>query len=254
MDEAEWKQEGERIIMKAAMDAGATAEMIEIEWKAGRIVVTVKAEEVFMSADFHESEYVEEELEFDGDDDGEGGEDFDDFVEGEEDEENFDDLGDDDMEDFDEDETDMDMDIDMDDCVEVDSSGGSGVDVVSLARAINQAFDEEGEGSVGYNIAVHHSVEVTTPGATDELSGVMFESYKGFDVVVEYQDTKTNKMKKIEGKLVERDDEFTRINEKGRMRKFPNELVDSVKLPKAKSEKGVGGASKKKSSKKKKKK
>jgi len=142
----------------------------------------------------------------------------------------------------------------MDDCVEVDSSGGSGVDVVSLARAINQAFDEEGEGSVGYNIAVHHSVEVTTPGATDELSGVMFESYKGFDVVVEYQDTKTNKMKKIEGKLVERDDEFTRINEKGRMRKFPNELVDSVKLPKAKSERGVGGASKKKSSKKKKKK
>lgn len=56
----------------------------------------------------------------------------------------------------------------------------SGVDLTALARAINVALDDQG---VGLAIAEAHSIEVTTPGASDELSGIMFESYKGFDVL-----------------------------------------------------------------------
>ena len=99
---------------------------------------------------------------------------------------------------------------------------------------------EEGEGSMGYNIAVHHEIEVTTPGASDELEGIMFEAYKGFTVTVETLDPKKkDKVKIIEGNLVERTDDFTILNVKGRRRKLKNQIVLSVKLPKAKREKGV---------------
>jgi hypothetical protein len=67
----------------------------------------------------------------------------------------------------------------------------------------------------------------------------MFEAYRGFPVMLTYRDAKTNKTKTVEGKLVERTDEYTQINVKGRMRKFKNQVVESVKLPKAKKEKGV---------------
>jgi hypothetical protein len=40
----------------------------------------------------------------------------------------------------------------------------------------------------------------------------------------------------IEGRLVERNEEYTILNLKGRMKKLPNEQVRSVKLPKAKKE------------------
>lgn len=114
-----------------------------------------------------------------------------------------------------------------------------GVDVTAIARSINAAFEAEGEGSVGYRIAKKHGIEVTTPGASDELSGIMFESYKGFPVILDTIDPKTDKRKTIEGKLVERTDESTKINIKGRMRTFKNHLVLSVRLPKAKKEKGA---------------
>lgn len=213
-DEAAWKKEGERIILQAAAEAGANPEMIQVEWKSGRIVVTVDGsayipadiDEIIMGdeADFDEEpEFSEEAM------------------------------------DFDEKELEMveDDEFNEEDFMLVEDS--LGVDVVSIARAVNAAFETEGEGSLGYSIAVHHSIEVTTPGANDELSGIMFEAYKGFDVILEFQDSKTGKVKKVEGKFVERDEEFTHINERGRMRKFKNELVQSVKLPKAKTEKGV---------------
>ena len=117
----------------------------------------------------------------------------------------------------------------------VDNDGPStGVDVTALARAINAALDDNG---TGLAIAEAHEIVVTTPGASDELSGIMFESYKGFDVIVEHQDPKKNTIKRIEGRLVERNDEFTIINIKGRMKKLKNQDVISVKLPKAKKEK-----------------
>ena len=113
----------------------------------------------------------------------------------------------------------------------------TGVDLTSLARAINEAFND---GGVGFAIAENHEIEVTTPGSPEELQGrVMFEAYKGFDVICQQEDTKTKKVKQIEGKLVERNQEFTVLNIKGRMKKMKNSTVLSVKLPKAKKEKGV---------------
>jgi len=198
-DESVWKAEGERIIKEAAVEAGASEEQIDIQWKAGRIVVTVEGgfayvkpkddgDDGLVDEDFGnrgaEFEYGEDELEEDGDDPEEGG------------------------------------------------------NVVTIARKINRAFAEEAEDSVGFPIAVHHSVEVTTPGASDELYGIMFESYKGFDVIVQMIDPKTKKNKVIEGKLIERTEDTTVINQKGRIRKLKNYNVMSVKLPKAKKEKG----------------
>lgn len=115
----------------------------------------------------------------------------------------------------------------------------TGVDVVELARAINALFSED---EVGLLIAETHEVEVTTPGAPDELIGLLsspvWEAYKGFDVEVQFMDPKTKKTKTIDGRLHDRTNEFTVINIKGRMKKLKNDSVLSVKLPKAKREKG----------------
>jgi len=121
----------------------------------------------------------------------------------------------------------------LDDQDENEETPSTDVDMTALARAINAALDDDG---TGLAIAEAHEIVVTTPGASDELSGIMFESYKGFDVIVEHQDPK-KKTKRIEGRLVERNDEFTIINIKGRMKKLKNQDVMSVKLPKAKKEK-----------------
>ena len=114
---------------------------------------------------------------------------------------------------------------------------GQGVDVTKLARAINAALDNGGD--TGLAITEAFEIEVTTPGASDELSGIMFQSYRGFDVICLCMDPKTKKQKQIEGKLVERNSQFTVINIKGRMKNLKNQDVLSVKLPKAKKEKGV---------------
>ena len=71
------------------------------------------------------------------------------------------------------------------------------------------------------------------------MSGIMFESYRGFSVFVEVIDPKKDKVQIMEGKLVERNEKQTIVNVKGRVRKLKNELVLSVKLPKAKREKGA---------------
>ncbi len=106
-----------------------------------------------------------------------------------------------------------------------------------LARAINQILDDDG---MGLAIAEVHSIEVTTPGVSDELvpGTPQFDAFKGFEVIVQQLDPKKKKVKTIEGRLVERNDEFTIINIKGRMKKMKNETVQSVRLPKAKKEKG----------------
>lgn len=120
----------------------------------------------------------------------------------------------------------------------------SGVDVTALARAINAAFGQDE--AAGQWIAETHEIEVTTPGASDELVGaIMFEAYKGFDVICQQQDLKTKNIKKVEGRLVERNDEFTIVNIKGRIKKMKNNTVLSVRLPKAKKEKTGGGNKKK---------
>jgi hypothetical protein len=210
-DDTLWKTEGERIIRQAAAGCGAKSEEVDIRWLPGKIIVTLSSGNTYLQAvaddgiDFtNETEYDEDEIEM--------------------------------MEDSESSKLILDTDE-----MHPSMNSGSGIDVVSVARSINLALGEQGEGSLPYNIAVHHEIEVTTPGASDELQGIMFESYRGFDVLVESIDSKKQKDKVIivEGKLVERNDEQTIINVKGRIRKFKNELVKSVKLPKAKKEKGV---------------
>lgn len=115
------------------------------------------------------------------------------------------------------------------------NSHESGVDVVVLARAINAALDEN---EIGTRIAETHEIEVTTPGASDELTGVMWDVYRGFDVVAKFIDPKKQVEKTIEGRLHERTEDITIINIKGRMKKIKNGNLLSVMLPKAKTEKG----------------
>lgn len=67
----------------------------------------------------------------------------------------------------------------------------------------------------------------------------MFEAYKGFDVICRYDDPKKNKVTEILGRLHDRTEEITVINIKGRMKKIKNESIQSLKLPKAKKEKGA---------------
>lgn len=204
-DERIWKEEGERIIKSAALEKSGDLlkeEDIKIEWKSGKIVVTVANAILKTGAKGEEEEDVEitydDKLVLEADDIGD-------------DSESEDDL-----------------------------SNENAADVVSIARAINFAFSEEGEDSLAYSIVYHHEIEVTTPGATDALEGIMFESYKGFNVIVEFIDPKKkDKVKIMEGNLVKRTDEFTVINCKGKRRKFKNDSVINVKLPKAKREKGA---------------
>jgi hypothetical protein len=209
-DETIWKTEGERIILGKIVECGGNPEDVDIEWKPGQIVITLSGDS-FIQAKVDEEDEDFSALEYDEEIDEKAVQEFvADFV-GEE-SENED---------------------------EEEEEEKFGTDVVSIARAINFALGEEGEGSMAYNIAVHHSIEVTTPGASDELEGIMFESYKGFDVIVEAIDKKKDKKTEVEGKLVERNEKQTIINVKGRLRKLKNELVMSVRLPKAKKEKGV---------------
>ncbi len=208
-DENVWKTEGERIIRNAATEAasGLKDEDIEIQWKSDKIVVTIE-NAILKAADVNRDE-EDDMIEYD-DDFGSG------FM----------------VADLDEGEDELNVDS--------GKSAEGKADVVSIARAINYALGEDGEDSLGYRIAFHHEIEVTTPGASDELQGIMFESYKGFNVIVETIDPKKkDKVKIVEGNLVERCDEFLILNCKGRRRKLKNSNVISVKLPKAKREKGV---------------
>ena len=219
-DESIWKKEGENIIINAALKASnghLKEDDINIQWKSGRIIITIK-NAILKAVGSSEDDNVE--VEYDDDDDSGSG-----FY-----------LADVEEDDDDDDDEDQHEDEDTQ-----QSSDDQQVDVVTIARAINFAFGEEGEGSLGYNIAVHHEIEVTTPGASDELEGIMFESYKGFNVIVETIDPKNKdkKVKIVEGNLVERNDQFTVLNCKGRRRNLKNANVLSVKLPKAKKEKGV---------------
>ena len=172
-----YKEFGEHVIRRAGESVGVkNDEDMTVEWKSGKIIVTVKGSVYVSNPD----------VSCDSDDEGQTVE--------------------------------------------------PGVDVTKLAKAINSFLDDDG---VGLAIAEAHEIEVTTPGASDELSGIMFESYKGFEVICQHQDPKSNKIKQIQGKLVERNKEFTIVNIKGRMKKMKNDTVLSVKLPKAKKEKGV---------------
>lgn len=64
-----------------------------------------------------------------------------------------------------------------------------GVNIV-LARAIQAISDttRSDETSTAWQIRNNYDIEVTTPGAPDELQSIMFESYRRFDVIVDFVD------------------------------------------------------------------
>lgn len=216
-----YQEYGEFIIRKVGKECGigngkenGNEDDLQIEWKTNKIVITLKtSENVYVSNpdDGTSTSASNDEKVVDVDIDDE-----EDTMVGE-----------------------FPMDDEEDDAVTEDTAETTtkGFDMTEFARAINRALDDNG---IGLAIAETHEIEVTTPGATDELVGQrMFEAYKGFDVICQHVDNKTKKVKRIEGRLVERNDEYTIVNIKGRMKKMKNETVLSVKLPKAKKEKGV---------------
>jgi hypothetical protein len=211
-----YQEFGTKAIQKAGEQCGATQGQLQIEWKAGSIIVTVLGNSYVSSTD---------------DDDGNGNIESD-----EEEEQEFDEEGD--NEELDDDQEEKDKDLDDEDMEGKQSQElpVRGVDVTQLAKAINLILDD---GGMGLAIAEVHEIQVTTPGSSDELEGIMFTAYKGFDVIVQFMDSKTKKLKTVDGRLVERNQDFTVINIKGRMKNLKNINVLSVKLPKAKKEKGA---------------
>jgi ribosome maturation factor RimP len=225
--EDEMRDEGSRIIVRAAVECGAQEEQVLIEWKAGRIVVTVDGMTSLASGDLDIMDDEGNLIDLDDLDDDDLDNDYED-----------DEVEDDDELYYDEDEGEGEDEEEGEDLENLqENENNEGPSVTSIARAINKALDES---EIGQRIAEVHAIEVTTPGGSDVVSGpIMFEAYKGFDVTVETQDTKTNKKKVLEGKLVSRDDKFTTINVKGRVKKLNNNIVECIRLPKAKKEKGA---------------
>jgi ribosome maturation factor RimP len=250
---ADYQQLGNNIILEAGRQCGATKDQLKIEWKSGRIVVTVEGE-VYVSNSDSSSEQVEATF-----DTNEEEEDEDEEYSGSEEDSNEEVYDEEEEaykveEEYDQDDIVSQSDVNSEDNTvvvddEISPEGDNdttpntegmqprGVDVAALARAINAALDD---GGVGLAIAEEHEIEVTTPGASDELQGpIMFKAYKGFDVLVTFMDPKKKVAKTIEGKLHDRTSEFTIINIKGRMKKLKNQMLVSVKLPKALKEKGA---------------
>lgn len=199
-----WRPEAESIIRSAAAEAGADESLVDISWRPGLVTIVVGGNtRMSTETEIKEDEELEE---------------FDSDISGDSDLEESEDLE------------------ALNDLITADVENAP--DITAIARSINAALEGD-EGSVGWNVATFHEIEVTSPGAPEELSGVMFEVYKGFDVICDIIDKKTKKPKKLEGKLVERDDEITKINIKGRTKKLKNIEVLSIRLPKAKKEKGA---------------
>jgi ribosome maturation factor RimP len=77
-------------------------------------------------------------------------------------------------------------------------------------------------------------LQVGTPGAPEDLTrDFEFEVFKGFEVIVTTSSPHKGKTQ-FEGALHSRDAKSVVINKTGRLQKIPRELVESVRLPKAK--------------------
>ena len=261
---------GNKIIMQAALTCGATEPMMDIQWKSDRIVVTVDTskdanyeEEVMAFDDYDEDDdALLDSLELNGE--------LDDLIEYEDDNIMYDDGMGYDVQDIDEDEEEYYQTIE--DSTTTQQGDGTTIDLTLIARTINDLLAADGEDSPSFRIAKLHEIEVTTPPFDNVLRGrVMFENYKGFDVIVEHYEEPKKKKKKVkpksqkndlggedndsdedkvveqpkltitEGKLIGRDyeKEVTMVNVKGRVVKIKNDMIESVSLPKPKREKGV---------------
>lgn len=221
---------------------GVSSNQYQVEWKAGnQIVVTVQADDAYMSTILEDANSEDP----DDEDDFIGG-DFvnDDEIVDNEDGIDFQDASEDgafvDTSDESESPDDWNGDISTTGTTTEESKeeASAGIDLVVFARAINAAFNDNG--GIGSAIAARFAVEVTTPGGTDTLTTPkMFLAYQGFDIITTHRDPKTKSVKIIEARLVERNSDFLVLNIKGRVKKLKRSDVLSVKLPKAKKEKGV---------------
>lgn len=249
---------GNELILRAALRCGATAPMVAVQWKAERILVTV---------DVHGDENYDPEADMataalDLEENGEG------VVEEAEEGPEEDLLYDDAEEDF------SDEYFNEEEFQALPSEDG--ISLPLIARTINEILAEDGEDSLAFSIAKLHDIEVSAPEWDNVLrSKQMFDTYKGFDVLVEHwEEPKRKKKKKVkskakketvaasseddnvkvemapviepkltitEGKLVGRDYEkaVTLLNIKGRVVKIKNDKIEGVRLPTAKREKGA---------------
>jgi ribosome maturation factor RimP len=216
----DYKDFGNRQIRQAASLIGVDPNLLLIEWKSEKIIVTVQGD-VYASAPLEMEDDVEDDAyEIQDTDESEYFDnDLDDGAEDDNDQEEEDEDG-------------------FDETFHNELPTPSGTDLSALTRAITAILDDDG---IGLAIAETHELEVTTPGASDVLSGIMFESYRGFDILCMYQDSKKGGGAEttIEGRLVERNDKQLILNIKGRLKKIDNDKVLLCKLPKALKEKGV---------------
>jgi ribosome maturation factor RimP len=242
-----YQEVGQALVARAAASMGIlpvhndTASLqslptLSLEWKADTLVVTVWADNVYVSnpmseeddSDVVEAELLDDEDEDEELDDNNGMSEFPSAA---------------DAIDNNDQRTNDDVKVDyldetfLNDADTTSSNGENGIDMVLLTRAISAALDSDVVGAV---IAAHFGLQVTTPGASDVLSTpAMFRAYAGFEVMVQHQDAKTKGLKTIVGgRLVERNDTFLVLNIKGRVKKLKVSDVVSVRLPKAKKEKG----------------
>jgi ribosome maturation factor RimP len=221
---------------------------LSLEWKADTLVVTVWADNVYVSNPVSEQDgdILSEVLDDDDDDEMDEMENSKDteFLVGDAATDDDDNSSDDGVENDNLDDTLMDV---ADTASSIDSTCSTsttatnvenGIDMVLLTRAIQAALDSDPV--VGAVIASRFGLQVTTPGASDVLTtSAMFRAYAGFEVIVSHQDAKTKSLKTIVGRLVERNETFLVLNIKGRVKKLKTSDVVSVRLPKAKKEKGV---------------
>lgn len=267
---------GNSIILSAAKAHGATDKMISIQWKADRIIVTVDVsqDEEFEGGDGSvvigelEDEFEDDfDMDYEDDYEEEYDADFDeqDFNEEEEDFEALQaQLG---LQEEDNSQSSQQIDLTLiaRTISEYLSADGENTPQFKIAQLHE----------IEVTTPEFDNVLRVNGGKDGDVN--MFEVYKGFDVIVDYwevpkkkktkkksgkagketamddgsmnqdeeedeqepEPTRTQKL--IEGKLVGRDEDkdVTMINVKGRIVKIKNDMIESVKLPKAKREKGV---------------
>lgn len=236
----EYREYGNEAILRAVSLCGITdPNDISIQWKTNKIIVCIQRNDIVVSTSTDEEE------------DNDNDVDDDDLYDDEDNDDDDDVIDDDDSNDDDDDDVLIMDDEGLEDQVNDDFSNSSDmkIDLVKIARTINEVFDDGNE--IGILIAEKYEIEVTTPGSSDEIIGsIMFRAYRGFDVTVtllssqqnEDVESKNNTKKKkndkniIEGKLVERTEDNTIINMRGRMKTISNDKILSVTLPKAKKE------------------
>jgi len=108
-------------------------------------------------------------------------------------------------------------------------------DCTNLSKILNDVLDSD----EGLEVpAEKYSLEVSTPGVRDELAeDFEFEVFKGFHVVITTSEPVKGKSS-FAGALQGRSDKDVLLNQKGKIKKIPRDVVQSVKLTKDGKSKG----------------